>query len=142
MVFEHKTNNLEPRVIATQRSGASNWKKPSPMSMAFAGHEQSVPSPTTRTCNSAAESFSYFQIALPQKWLCAWFVALPLDWFWLKKVCLMDIAPALTMYRQTNQEFASKYMWWFFLIQAAKRTTVRATRSWHRFTPSGGQKTQ
>lgn len=31
----------------------------------------------------------------------------------------MDIAPTLTMYRQTNQEFATKYMWWFFLIQAA-----------------------
>ena len=35
------------------------------------------------------------------------------------KVCLMDIAPTLTMYRQTNQEFATRYMWWFFLIQAA-----------------------
>jgi haloacetate dehalogenase len=37
----------------------------------------------------------------------------------VKKVCLMDIAPTLTMYRKTNQEFATKYMWWFFLIQAA-----------------------
>ena len=37
----------------------------------------------------------------------------------VKKVCLMDIAPTLTMYRQTNQEFATKYIWWFFLIQAA-----------------------
>jgi haloacetate dehalogenase len=37
----------------------------------------------------------------------------------VKKVCLMDIAPTLTMYRQTSQEFATKYMWWFFLIQAA-----------------------
>jgi haloacetate dehalogenase len=37
----------------------------------------------------------------------------------VKKVCLMDIAPTLTMYRQTNQEFATKYMWWFFLIQSA-----------------------
>jgi haloacetate dehalogenase len=37
----------------------------------------------------------------------------------VKKVCLMDIAPTLTMYRQTNQEFATKYMWWFFLTQAA-----------------------
>jgi haloacetate dehalogenase len=34
------------------------------------------------------------------------------------KVCLMDIAPTLTMYPGTNQEFATKYMWWFFLIQA------------------------
>jgi haloacetate dehalogenase len=37
----------------------------------------------------------------------------------VKKVCLMDIAPTLTMYRQTNRVFATKYMWWFFLIQAA-----------------------
>ena len=37
----------------------------------------------------------------------------------VKKVCLMDIAPTLTMYRQTNQEFATKYMWWFFLIKTA-----------------------
>ena len=37
----------------------------------------------------------------------------------VKKICLMDIAPTLTMYRQTSQEFAAKYMWWFFLIQAA-----------------------
>jgi haloacetate dehalogenase len=37
----------------------------------------------------------------------------------VEKVCLMDIAPTLTMYRGTNQEFATKYMWWFFLIQAS-----------------------
>ena len=37
----------------------------------------------------------------------------------VSKVCLMDIAPTLTMYRETNQEFATKYMWWFFLIQEA-----------------------
>jgi len=30
-----------------------------------------------------------------------------------KRFCLMDIAPTLTMYRQTSQEFATKYMWWF-----------------------------
>jgi haloacetate dehalogenase len=35
----------------------------------------------------------------------------------VEKVCLMDIAPTLTMYQGTNQEFATKYMWWFFLIQ-------------------------
>jgi haloacetate dehalogenase len=37
----------------------------------------------------------------------------------VEKVCLMDIAPTLTMYQGTNQEFATKYMWWFFLIQPA-----------------------
>jgi haloacetate dehalogenase len=31
----------------------------------------------------------------------------------------MDIAPTLTMYRQNNQGLATKYLWWFFLIQAA-----------------------
>lgn len=33
------------------------------------------------------------------------------------KICLMDIVPTVTMYRETNQEFATKYMRWFFLIQ-------------------------
>jgi haloacetate dehalogenase len=35
----------------------------------------------------------------------------------VRKVCLMDIAPTLTMYRDTNKEFATKYVWWFLLIQ-------------------------
>jgi len=30
----------------------------------------------------------------------------------------MDIAPTLTMYPGTKREFATRYMWWFFLIQA------------------------
>jgi haloacetate dehalogenase len=37
----------------------------------------------------------------------------------VRKVCVLDIAPTLTMYRDTNQQFASKYFWWFFLIQPA-----------------------
>ena len=37
----------------------------------------------------------------------------------VNRVCLMDIAPTLTMYQQTNKEFATRYMWWFFLIQPA-----------------------
>jgi haloacetate dehalogenase len=36
----------------------------------------------------------------------------------VEKVCLLDIAPTLTMYQETNQEFATRYMWWSFLIQA------------------------
>jgi haloacetate dehalogenase len=36
----------------------------------------------------------------------------------VEKVCLMDIAPTLTMYQGTSQEFATGYMWWFSLIQA------------------------
>src|SRR5580704_4354225 len=35
----------------------------------------------------------------------------------VEKACLMDIAPTLTMYEGTNKEFATRYMWWFFLIQ-------------------------
>jgi haloacetate dehalogenase len=31
----------------------------------------------------------------------------------VRKVCLMDIAPTLTMYRDTNKEFATRYVWWF-----------------------------
>jgi haloacetate dehalogenase len=37
----------------------------------------------------------------------------------IEKAVLMDIAPTLTMYQGTNQEFATKYMWWFFLIQSS-----------------------
>ena len=36
----------------------------------------------------------------------------------VEKACVMDIAPTLAMYQGTNQEFATKYMWWFFLIQS------------------------
>lgn len=30
---------------------------------------------------------------------------------------VLDIAPTRTMYEQTNQDFATRYFWWFFLIQ-------------------------
>ncbi|WP_298842484.1 alpha/beta hydrolase [uncultured Roseobacter sp.] len=33
------------------------------------------------------------------------------------RLVVLDIAPTLTMYGQTNQEFATRYFWWFFLIQ-------------------------
>jgi haloacetate dehalogenase len=35
------------------------------------------------------------------------------------KLCVLDISPTLTMYQQTNMEFAKNYWWWFFLIQPA-----------------------
>ncbi len=35
----------------------------------------------------------------------------------VRKVAMLDIAPTLTMYRATNQEFATRYVWWFFQIQ-------------------------
>lgn len=31
--------------------------------------------------------------------------------------CFIDIAPTATMYARTNQAFATRYFWWFFLIQ-------------------------
>jgi haloacetate dehalogenase len=37
----------------------------------------------------------------------------------VRKACFMDIVPTLRMYRDTSKEFATKYMWWFFLIQNA-----------------------
>lgn len=37
----------------------------------------------------------------------------------VRRVCFMDIVPTLRMYQDTNKEFATKYMWWFFLIQKA-----------------------
>ena len=35
----------------------------------------------------------------------------------VERLVVLDIAPTLTMYEQTNQEFATRYFWWFFLIQ-------------------------
>ena len=35
----------------------------------------------------------------------------------VERLVVLDIAPTLTMYQQTNQEFATRYFWWFFLIQ-------------------------
>jgi len=32
-------------------------------------------------------------------------------------LAVLDIAPTLTMYAQTDQQFATRYFWWFFLIQ-------------------------
>ncbi len=35
----------------------------------------------------------------------------------VERLVVLDIAPTLTMYAHTNQEFATRYFWWFFLIQ-------------------------
>lgn len=37
----------------------------------------------------------------------------------VQKLAVLDIAPTLTMYRQTNMAFATAYYHWFFLIQPA-----------------------
>jgi haloacetate dehalogenase len=37
----------------------------------------------------------------------------------VEKACLLDIAPTLTMYRETSQAFATRYIWWFLLVQPA-----------------------
>jgi haloacetate dehalogenase len=35
----------------------------------------------------------------------------------VEKASVLDIAPTLTMYNDTNKEFATKYLWWFLQIQ-------------------------
>jgi haloacetate dehalogenase len=35
----------------------------------------------------------------------------------VEKAVLLDIAPTLTMYDDTNKQFATKYVWWFLQIQ-------------------------
>jgi haloacetate dehalogenase len=35
----------------------------------------------------------------------------------VSRVAFFDIAPTATMYERTNKEFATRYFWWFFLIQ-------------------------
>lgn len=37
----------------------------------------------------------------------------------IEKVVVVDIAPTATMYALTDKEFATRYFWWFFLIQPA-----------------------
>ena len=37
----------------------------------------------------------------------------------VRRLVLLDIAPTLAMYEQTNEEFARAYWHWFFLIQPA-----------------------
>lgn len=43
-----------------------------------------------------------------------------LDWpEAVKSLTLIDIAPTATMYARTDMAFATRYFWWFFLIQPA-----------------------
>ena len=35
----------------------------------------------------------------------------------VERVAILDIAPTATMYARTDREFATRYFWWFFLIQ-------------------------
>ena len=37
----------------------------------------------------------------------------------IARVAVLDIAPTATMYERTDKEFATRYFWWFFLIQPA-----------------------
>lgn len=37
----------------------------------------------------------------------------------VERAAILDIAPTATMYASTNKEFATRYAWWFFLIQPA-----------------------
>lgn len=35
----------------------------------------------------------------------------------VRRLALLDIAPTATMYAKTDKDFATRYFWWFFLIQ-------------------------
>ena len=35
----------------------------------------------------------------------------------IERLAVLDIAPTATMYARTDKEFATRYFWWFFLIQ-------------------------
>ena len=37
----------------------------------------------------------------------------------VERLAVLDIAPTATMYARTDKEFATRYFWWFFLIQPA-----------------------
>lgn len=45
---------------------------------------------------------------------------LALDWpEQIERIAVLDIAPTATMYALTDRAFATRYFWWFFLIQPA-----------------------
>ena len=37
----------------------------------------------------------------------------------VERIAVLDIAPTATMYARTDKDFATRYFWWFFLIQPA-----------------------
>jgi haloacetate dehalogenase len=37
----------------------------------------------------------------------------------VERAAVLDIAPTATMYARANKDFATRYVWWFFLIQPA-----------------------
>ncbi len=37
----------------------------------------------------------------------------------VERMAVLDVAPTATMYARTDQAFATRYFWWFFLIQPA-----------------------
>ncbi|HVO47961.1 MAG TPA: alpha/beta hydrolase [Steroidobacteraceae bacterium] len=37
----------------------------------------------------------------------------------VESIAVLDISPTATMYARTDREFATRYFWWFFLIQPA-----------------------
>jgi len=37
----------------------------------------------------------------------------------VRRIAVLDIAPTATMYARTDRTFATRYFWWFFLIQPA-----------------------
>jgi haloacetate dehalogenase len=37
----------------------------------------------------------------------------------VSRIAVLDIAPTATMYARTDRDFATRYFWWFFLIQPA-----------------------
>lgn len=51
----------------------------------------------------------------------------------VRKLCVLDIVPTLTMYERTDQAFATAYHHWFFLIQPAPlpETLIGADPAWY-----------
>jgi haloacetate dehalogenase len=51
----------------------------------------------------------------------------------VRSLTVLDISPTLTMYRRTDQDFATAYYHWFFLIQKAplpERLLAGRSREW------------
>ncbi|SMF00014.1 haloacetate dehalogenase [Tistlia consotensis] len=51
----------------------------------------------------------------------------------VERLAVFDIAPTATMYARTDRAFATRYFWWFFLIQPAPlpERMIDADRAWY-----------
>lgn len=102
-------------VVATDLRGYGDSQKP-PGDPAHANYSKRVMA-ADQVAVMAALGFDRFDVVAHDRGACvAHRMALDHPDH-IARLVLLDIAPTATMYAQTSKEFATRYFWWFFLIQ-------------------------